>query len=737
MARNDDRGQRQARTKLELFNLLLQVTLLKPAVLLIRLVNDERKRTALSARVPESQAIKITPRRRLALIVGAGLVLLQIVTALLISLGVGTTGKGPEFFLERLYYNGIGRAGEWSDLVYPLWLYGFFLAPPLAWLTYIITFHQGFSGKSPHKKMMMALAQAGLDQPKGYRAPWFYEGRVLDIYLANQTPKALTDNEGLWKQAGFSPNPDSIELEDNRHLFLTAIQKSVNSTMIYDRYDEWTDFICNPNTNFKWWFGEYVNEDGYHIRDCFDGFSAAFIGTSGSGKTEAMKTWLTAFLAKHSTTRLIVCDLKEGGSWDAFAPVAEYGKVVKDKNDVLKAVAACYALLKHRQGHMKKHGYDDFRTWSEREGVDVPAILLVIDEFPQLTESLKYDMQSGREGTPANALFKLLTMGRAYGIWCAIGSQFGGSEYIPSSMNKNIKVHCVLRVGSQFESANWIETDDAFRIGKRIRLPSGGFDPELGHAYIDHRQEFVRFWYMHDWFIVHELMKYGVATMADSKYADIPTPKPSKKIVDKIKEHGEDALTRSEQNQVAKLREVISRFEQTYDEIKTRRTEFEGHKKPLLPDFLPDEDPKAYVTRLCEHFDVANPFEEASSGSPFGMRGGGMFFDETPDTFTRPHELRKEDSRDDDDTYLDEQDEPGDSEESDEPDFDIMADDYDDSAGADDDAGEGGDASSEDDDWSDFLESLEIKLQNLPPPTDSEGSQDLQDSQDPKDDKHS
>ena len=63
----------------------------------------------------------------------------------------------------------------------------------------------------------------------------------------------------------------------------------------------------------------------------------------------------------------------------------------------------------------------------------------------------------------------------------------------------------------------WLQTDDAFHIGKGKYHPDGSDDEMEGYGYVDHVDSFVRFFYADNVMLYHEFLKYKVPTIAGSK----------------------------------------------------------------------------------------------------------------------------------------------------------------------------------------------------------------------------
>ena len=553
----------KTRTKIGMFfSFLVAVVsfILSGAVLAWRLYSDDKRLLLLNGELRESQ--RVGPDRH------------RVVTRFIMT-GIAVAQLSLLFALGHLLYQGQWRYKVFSRIMR--------LSAP-KWTEIVSLTHLGitlglllFLSAAARLKSYWMFKRSGsdyqkmasnMDKASGVVDWWFYPRRMLYAALDGTTAEEFEKRKHLWRQSDFEPIHDPEMLRGNRLILLAKPDKS-SSTVFADRYQDWTKCVTNKLRTNYWLLGEYVHRNEMKWKAAHTDFSIAFIGQSGSGKTEAMKMWLASFFCMHPSAHVVVCDLKMAGDWDVFGPLCESGRVEKSVEETLRAIAYFEDLLNSRTDYMRKKGYKNIKAWSEAEGIDVPPVLLIIDEFPQLGGPLKFDIQSKRDGTPANVLYKLLTKGRSFGLWTIIGSQFGGYDAIPSEINKNIKVHVCLKTGSAGESLQWVDSDAAFRLGKGPKRPDGDDDPQHGYAYIDCVEDFVRFWYMDDWYIVHEFLKYGVPTIEGAKHLEARIPGIPADIEDRLKllgkeGGGESGLSEYDQGVLANHRRAIEQFQKTY-----------------------------------------------------------------------------------------------------------------------------------------------------------------------------
>ena len=488
----------------------------RAAELTTRMLRDEITLIAWARELDENQRPKGDPRRQTVLGFAFVALVVQLWLAWAVATGHWTTGYGGPI-KSLISAASHLRMPRLNEVVNPYLAFIFIIIALLANATLYLLY---VSPKSKYQKCLTALSSVirrrGENDKMDIEEPFYYPGRLLFLDVVDATGADLVKRDPMWAQAEFRPSLDFKQLRGNRFIFVPSAEKVSNSTMIYEQYQSWTQNVTNDQKAYHWMLGEYVDRNEMCWKDAFVDFAIMFLGTSGSGKTEAMKQFLTAFFCMHPHTRINLVDLKKTGDWDSFAPLCESGKVVKSEQEALLAIAYMESLLNDRTEYMASKGYKNIKAWSEAEGVKVAPVLLVIDEFPQITGLLKFDYYSKKDGTPANTLFKLMTKGRSFGLWVIIGTQFSNSDVIPSEVNKMIQTRVVLRLGSPGESMTWLQgSEAAANLGKDPdkRLPDGTIDKELGYGFIDSAKAKVRFFYMDDWYIKHEFLKYGVATM--------------------------------------------------------------------------------------------------------------------------------------------------------------------------------------------------------------------------------
>ena len=158
-------------------------------------------------------------------------------------------------------------------------------------------------------------------------------------------------------------------------------------------------------------------------------------GTTGSGKTELMRTLILslAMTNRQSKLQIALIDPKRRG----FAPLAGLPHVLED---VASTPDAIWALLHKLTSEMERR---------DRDGITSPHIVIAVDE---LLDVLALDGMSGSGRAPGKEIETTLTRiaqrGREAGLHLVAGAQKPSSAVIGSLLKANFPTRLVGRVGS-------------------------------------------------------------------------------------------------------------------------------------------------------------------------------------------------------------------------------------------------------------------------------------------------
>ena len=231
-----------------------------------------------------------------------------------------------------------------------------------------------------------------------------------------------------------------------------------------------------------------------------EGPHALIAGTTGSGKSEALRTWLLGLCARYSPTRLrlVLVDYKGGSALAPLVRLPHTEAVLTDLDPgqsarALRGLASCLA---QREADFAKLQVKDLQQWYERHQqgkapLPPPRILIVVDEFRVLADL---------HPTTMGIFSRLASQGRSLGLHLLYATQHP-SGAVNTTMRANTELRIALRTITEAESLDIIGSGAAARIP---RIP--------GRAIIGSGRE-VQFAYCHD-------AEDVIRTMRDRNLAD-------------------------------------------------------------------------------------------------------------------------------------------------------------------------------------------------------------------------
>ena len=204
-----------------------------------------------------------------------------------------------------------------------------------------------------------------------------------------------------------------------------------------------------------------IGEDGPMCIDLVrQGPHAVVGGTTGSGKSELLVTWVAAMARTRSVTEVtfLLVDFKGGA---AFAPLLVLPHCVGMITD-LDAVAAERALaslgaeLRFREGALRDAGVRDL---AEAATLGIPRLVIVVDEFATMLQAFP----------DLHALFvDIAARGRSLGVHLILCTQ-RPAGVVRDSLLANCSLRLSLRVNNRADSEAVIGTDAA--AGLPLSLP--------------------------------------------------------------------------------------------------------------------------------------------------------------------------------------------------------------------------------------------------------------------------
>ncbi len=216
-----------------------------------------------------------------------------------------------------------------------------------------------------------------------------------------------------------------------------------------------------------------TSEGAFSVDIAQDGPHAFIAGTTGSGKTELLLTFITALALgnRPEALNVIVVDWKGGGDFVELGGLPHTVGMVTNLDGHLakRALASLQAEVGRRQTVLKnlkeadRISESNIRTlWDEQADLasehGMARLVIVVDEFAELAQSIP-EFLAG--------LVRIARVGRALGIHLVLATQ-RPRGVITGDLSANVGLRLVLRTESG-ESREVLESDHADHISRRTR----------------------------------------------------------------------------------------------------------------------------------------------------------------------------------------------------------------------------------------------------------------------------
>lgn len=220
-----------------------------------------------------------------------------------------------------------------------------------------------------------------------------------------------------------------------------------------------------------------VARDGPVLLDLVrDGPHALVAGTTGSGKSELLRTLIAGLAANHAPDEVgfVLIDYK-GGS--AFADCAELAHAVGAVTDLdghlaARALASLECELRRRERLFAAAGARDFSAYRSRAG-GLSRLVIVVDEFAELAAELP-EFVSGLVGVARR--------GRSLGVHLILATQ-RPAGVVSAEIRANTAIRVALRMTDAGDSQDVIDIPDAAALDRhhpgRAYLRVAGCAPVL------------------------------------------------------------------------------------------------------------------------------------------------------------------------------------------------------------------------------------------------------------------
>ena len=204
-----------------------------------------------------------------------------------------------------------------------------------------------------------------------------------------------------------------------------------------------------------------------------DGPHALIAGTTGSGKSELLQTFVASLAVANRPDELsfVLVDYKGGAAFGACATLPHTVGMVTDLDGCLaeRALVSLSAELKRREALLAAAGAADISRFKADGGV-LARLVIVIDEFASLAEELP---------SFVGGLVGIAQRGRSLGVHLVLATQ-RPEGVVSADIRANTNLRICLAVMRDSESRDVIDSPDAARISRTT--------PGRGYARTGHRE---------------------------------------------------------------------------------------------------------------------------------------------------------------------------------------------------------------------------------------------------------
>ncbi|WP_426520661.1 FtsK/SpoIIIE domain-containing protein [Diaminobutyricibacter sp. McL0618] len=186
-------------------------------------------------------------------------------------------------------------------------------------------------------------------------------------------------------------------------------------------------------------------------------------GTTGSGKSEFLQSWIMGIASEYSPDRVtfLLVDYKGGAAFAECVDLPHTVGLVTDLTPhlVRRALTSLRAELRYREQLLNAKGAKDLQVLEKRSDPDAPpALILVIDEFAALASEVPEFV---------DGVIDVAQRGRSLGLHLVMATQ-RPSGVIKDSLRANTNLRVALRMADEADSSDVLGVTDA-----------AGFDPGI------------------------------------------------------------------------------------------------------------------------------------------------------------------------------------------------------------------------------------------------------------------
>lgn len=230
-------------------------------------------------------------------------------------------------------------------------------------------------------------------------------------------------------------------------------------------------------------------EEAFAIDLRADGPHALVGGTTGSGKSEFLQTWLMGLATEYSPDRVnfLLVDYKGGAAFAECADLPHTVGLVTDLTPSLvhRALVSLRAELSRRERILSRANAKDVTAMEAQGDPEAPpSLLIVVDEFATLAAELPEFV---------DGVVDIAQRGRSLALHLVLATQ-RPSGVIKDSLRANTDLRIALRVADAADSVDVVGVPDAARFdrrtpGRAMAARGGGRLHDFQAAYLGGRVE--------------------------------------------------------------------------------------------------------------------------------------------------------------------------------------------------------------------------------------------------------
>jgi Ni2+-binding GTPase involved in maturation of urease and hydrogenase len=190
-------------------------------------------------------------------------------------------------------------------------------------------------------------------------------------------------------------------------------------------------------------------------------------GTTGSGKSELLRSMLLSLASRYTSCELaiLLIDYKGGASLEQFRPLPHCIGMVSNlgEDDVRRVIHFLNAEIARRQGLLKDY-QGEYRLYRREGNSALPRLVVVIDEFGGFTAPVGGGTNtSNREA----AILNIAARGRSLGVHLVLSTQSPRGVVSPAVL-ANVNARLCLRTLDDGDSVAIIGEPDAARLPRSL-----------------------------------------------------------------------------------------------------------------------------------------------------------------------------------------------------------------------------------------------------------------------------